>query len=184
MGSVLAKLVGRRRMLRCVDQVGCGVTYGSAHTSMDRARRHSGDLSMNTSLAGKVALVAGATRGAGRGIAVQLGAAGATVYVTDARPRVIVGDEPPRNDRGDRCAGRSGGRLGIAVQVDHLVPMTSVRWSRASSASRARSHPRERHLRRRRWSGTRRSGSPTWSTGSTCCVLASTRTRSPATSFR
>jgi NAD(P)-dependent dehydrogenase (short-subunit alcohol dehydrogenase family) len=43
---------------------------------------------MKTSLAGKVALVAGATRGAGRGIAVQLGAAGATsgglvVEVTD-----------------------------------------------------------------------------------------------------
>ena len=37
---------------------------------------------MVSSLAGKVALVAGATRGAGRGIAVQLGAAGATVYVT------------------------------------------------------------------------------------------------------
>ncbi|MGI8691676.1 MAG: hypothetical protein ACR2JK_02075 [Geodermatophilaceae bacterium] len=37
---------------------------------------------MGTALAGKVALVAGATRGAGRGIAVQLGAAGATVYVT------------------------------------------------------------------------------------------------------
>ncbi len=35
-----------------------------------------------TSLAGKVALVAGATRGAGHGIAIELGAAGATVYVT------------------------------------------------------------------------------------------------------
>jgi|SRR4029450_9321885 NAD(P)-dependent dehydrogenase (short-subunit alcohol dehydrogenase family) len=34
------------------------------------------------SLVGKVALVAGGTRGAGRGIAVELGAAGATVYVT------------------------------------------------------------------------------------------------------
>ena len=33
-------------------------------------------------LAGKIALVAGATRGAGRGIATELGAAGATVYVT------------------------------------------------------------------------------------------------------
>lgn len=33
-------------------------------------------------LQGKVALVAGGTRGAGRGIAVELGAAGATVYVT------------------------------------------------------------------------------------------------------
>jgi NAD(P)-dependent dehydrogenase (short-subunit alcohol dehydrogenase family) len=37
---------------------------------------------MEKLLAGKVALVAGATRGAGRRIAVQLGAAGATVYVT------------------------------------------------------------------------------------------------------
>ena len=50
-------------------------------------------LAGNKPLAGKVALVAGATRGAGRGIAVQLGAAGATVYVTgrttrsSARPR-------------------------------------------------------------------------------------------------
>ena len=38
-------------------------------------------------LRGKVALVAGATRAAGRGIAVQLGAAGATVYVTGRTTR-------------------------------------------------------------------------------------------------
>lgn len=38
-------------------------------------------------LAGKVALVAGATRGAGRGIATELGAAGATVYVTGRTTR-------------------------------------------------------------------------------------------------
>ena len=38
-------------------------------------------------LKGKVALVAGATRGAGRGIAVELGAAGATVYVTGRTTR-------------------------------------------------------------------------------------------------
>jgi NAD(P)-dependent dehydrogenase (short-subunit alcohol dehydrogenase family) len=40
-----------------------------------------------TPLTGKVALVAGATRGAGRGIAVELGAAGATVYVTGRTTR-------------------------------------------------------------------------------------------------
>ena len=40
---------------------------------------------MKTSMADKVALVAGATRGARRGIAVQLGAAGATVYVTEVQ---------------------------------------------------------------------------------------------------
>lgn len=39
------------------------------------------------SLAGAVALVAGATRGAGRGIATELGAAGATVYVTGRSTR-------------------------------------------------------------------------------------------------
>src|SRR3954465_8013284 len=38
-------------------------------------------------LEGKVALVAGATRGAGRGFAVELGAAGATVYVTGRSTR-------------------------------------------------------------------------------------------------
>ena len=38
-------------------------------------------------LKGKVALVAGATRGAGRGIAVELGAAGATVYATGRTTR-------------------------------------------------------------------------------------------------
>lgn len=42
---------------------------------------------MTPSLAGKVALVAGGTRGAGRGIAVQLGSAGATVYVTGRTTR-------------------------------------------------------------------------------------------------
>ena len=42
---------------------------------------------MERPLKGRVALVAGATRGAGRGIAVQLGAAGATVYVTGRTTR-------------------------------------------------------------------------------------------------
>lgn len=42
---------------------------------------------MSPPLAGKVALVAGATRGAGRGIAIALGAAGATVYVTGRSSR-------------------------------------------------------------------------------------------------
>jgi NAD(P)-dependent dehydrogenase (short-subunit alcohol dehydrogenase family) len=42
---------------------------------------------MMAPLEGKVALVAGGTRGAGRGIAVELGAAGATVYVTKRTTR-------------------------------------------------------------------------------------------------
>ena len=45
---------------------------------------------MSKMLEGKVALVAGATRGAGRGIAVELGAAGATVYCTGRSTRSSV----------------------------------------------------------------------------------------------
>src|SRR5687767_1606171 len=78
---------------------------------------------MKTSLAGKVALVAGATRGAGRGIAVQLGAAGATVYVTGRTTR-SERSEMDRQETIDETAAlveEAGGR-GIAVKVDHLVP--------------------------------------------------------------
>ena len=45
---------------------------------------------MSAMLNGKVALVAGATRGAGRGIAVELGAAGATVYVTGRSQQELI----------------------------------------------------------------------------------------------
>ena len=74
-------------------------------------------------LTGKVALVAGATRGAGRGIAVQLGAAGATVYVTGRTTR-SQGSEMNRPETIEETVAlvdEAGGR-GIAVQVDHLVP--------------------------------------------------------------
>jgi NAD(P)-dependent dehydrogenase (short-subunit alcohol dehydrogenase family) len=78
---------------------------------------------MGTSLSGKVALVAGATRGAGRGIAVQLGAAGATVYVT-GRTTSTQRSEMNRPETIEETAAlvdKAGGR-GIAVQTDHLVP--------------------------------------------------------------
>jgi NAD(P)-dependent dehydrogenase (short-subunit alcohol dehydrogenase family) len=78
---------------------------------------------MGTSLAGKVALVAGASRGAGRGIAVQLGAAGATVYVT-GRTSGSSRSEMNRPETIEETAAlvdEAGGR-GIAVRVDHLVP--------------------------------------------------------------
>lgn len=78
---------------------------------------------MSQGLKGKVALVAGATRGAGRGIAVQLGVAGATVYVTGRTTR-SERSEMNRPETIEETAGlvdEAGGR-GIAVQVDHLVP--------------------------------------------------------------
>jgi len=74
-------------------------------------------------LAGKVALVAGATRGAGRGIAVQLGAAGATVYVTGRSTRSNRSEmnRPETIEETAALVDAAGGK-GIAVRVDHLVP--------------------------------------------------------------
>ncbi|MEW2140463.1 SDR family oxidoreductase [Streptomyces sp. NPDC005409] len=74
-------------------------------------------------LEGKVALVAGATRGAGRGIAVQLGAQGATVYVSgrSTRGRRSEYDRPETIEETAELVTAAGGR-GIAVVADHLVP--------------------------------------------------------------
>ncbi|MCX4647682.1 SDR family oxidoreductase [Streptomyces sp. NBC_01446] len=71
----------------------------------------------------KVALVAGATRGAGRGIAVELGAAGATVYVTGrtTRARRSEYDRPETIEDTADLVTAAGGR-GIAVPTDHLDP--------------------------------------------------------------
>jgi NAD(P)-dependent dehydrogenase (short-subunit alcohol dehydrogenase family) len=73
-------------------------------------------------LKGKVALVAGATRGAGRGIATELGAAGATVYVTGrtTRERQSEYRRPETIEETADLVTAAGGR-GIAVPTDHLV---------------------------------------------------------------
>jgi NAD(P)-dependent dehydrogenase (short-subunit alcohol dehydrogenase family) len=73
-------------------------------------------------LQGKIALVAGATRGAGRGIAVELGAAGATVYVTGRTTRDQQSEyqRPETIEETAELVSAVGGK-GIAVQVDHLV---------------------------------------------------------------
>ena len=78
---------------------------------------------MVAALAGRVALVAGATRGAGRGIAVQLGACGATVYCTGrtTAERRSEMNRPETIEETAALVDAAGGR-GIAVQVDHLDP--------------------------------------------------------------
>ena len=78
---------------------------------------------MAQGLRGKVALVAGATRGAGRGIAVALGAAGATVYVTGRTTRNCPSEmnRPETIEETAMLVDQAGGR-GMAVQVDHLIP--------------------------------------------------------------
>ncbi|MGC5016063.1 SDR family oxidoreductase [Streptosporangium sp. DT93] len=76
---------------------------------------------MNRTLEGKVALVAGATRATGRGIAVELGAAGATVYCTGRSTRQGSSEmkRPETIEETAELVTGAGGK-GIAVQVDHL----------------------------------------------------------------
>jgi len=86
-------------------------------------------------LRGKIALVAGATRGAGRGIAIALGEAGATVYCTgrtsgrtssrtSRKKSPKLPATPGLRETIEETAGMvtaAGGR-GIAVRVDHTIP--------------------------------------------------------------
>jgi NAD(P)-dependent dehydrogenase (short-subunit alcohol dehydrogenase family) len=78
---------------------------------------------MGGPLAGRIALVAGATRGGGRGIAVALGEAGATVYATGrtTRDRRSEIDRPETIEETAERVTAAGGE-GIAVPVDHLDP--------------------------------------------------------------
>ena len=78
---------------------------------------------MSGPLAERVALVAGATRGGGRGIAVALGEAGATVYATgrSTHERRSEIDRPETVEETAELVTEVGGE-GIAVAVDHLDP--------------------------------------------------------------
>ena len=70
----------------------------------------------------QVAVVAGATRGAGRGIARMLGAAGATVYCTgrSVRGHAATAGRPETIEETAEMVNAEGGR-GIAVRTDHTV---------------------------------------------------------------
>jgi NAD(P)-dependent dehydrogenase (short-subunit alcohol dehydrogenase family) len=74
-------------------------------------------------LRGRVAVVAGATRGAGRGIAAALGEAGATVVCTgrSTRSRRSEYDRAETIEETAELVGHLGG-TGIAVAADHLDP--------------------------------------------------------------
>ncbi|MBI3758260.1 MAG: SDR family NAD(P)-dependent oxidoreductase [Deltaproteobacteria bacterium] len=78
-------------------------------------------------LKGKVAVVAGATRGAGRGIACMLGEAGATVYCSGRSTRehpsktgFYAGRPETIDETAEMVTGFGG--AGIPVHTDHLVP--------------------------------------------------------------
>ena len=78
---------------------------------------------MNKPLEGTVALVAGATRGAGRGIAWSLGEAGAAVYCTgrSTRAKPAAPGRPETVEEAAEGVTARGGR-GIAAVVDHTQP--------------------------------------------------------------
>src|SRR6266567_4224696 len=79
-------------------------------------------------LHGQVALVAGATRGAGRGIALALGEAGATVICTGRSTRA----QRSEYDRAETIEETAElvslvGGVGVARPVDHLEPAQVAR---------------------------------------------------------
>lgn len=78
-------------------------------------------------LENRIAIVAGATRGAGRGIACMLGEAGAIVYCTGRSVRgnppaegIYKGRPETIEETAEMVSARGG--VGVAVRVDHLVP--------------------------------------------------------------
>jgi NAD(P)-dependent dehydrogenase (short-subunit alcohol dehydrogenase family) len=81
-----------------------------------------------TTLQGKVALVAGATRGAGRGISRALGEAGATVICTGRSSRKGTVD-PKRPETIEETAElvTAAGGTGVALRVDHTDEAAVVR---------------------------------------------------------
>ncbi len=135
-----------------------------------------------SSLAGKIALVAGATRGGGRGIAAELGAAGATVYVTGRTTRAQQSEyQRPEDHRGNGGAGDRARRQRIAVRVDHLVPAEVEALVARIRAAQGRLDILVNDVWAARIysSGTRRSGSTIWRTAFTCSASPSTRISSP-----
>ena len=90
-------------------------------------------------LANQVAVVAGATRGAGRGIARMLGAAGATVYCTgrSVRGRPATAGRPETIEETAELVTTEGGR-GLAVRTDHTVESEVERLFARVRAERGR----------------------------------------------
>ncbi|WP_369222768.1 SDR family oxidoreductase [Streptomyces sp. R39] len=93
-------------------------------SNQDPGTEGTGSPDTGTRLAGRIALVAGATRGAGRALAVELGRAGATVYVTGRTTREHASEVGRTTETIEETAElvTAAGGTGIAVPTDHLDP--------------------------------------------------------------
>lgn len=105
------------------DQTFCARHKGESVPKRERGNELKRELDEMKPLQGKVAVVSGATRGAGRGIACALGEAGATVYCTgrSIRGKLASGKNRPETieETAEMVTARGG--TGIWAQVDHTV---------------------------------------------------------------
>jgi len=158
-------------------------------------------------LQGKIALVAGATRGVGRGTALALGEAGATVYCTGrstrakrrrhsravrrgsaearkALPADYYKNRPETIEETAELVSARGGK-GIAVVVDHLqaaqVERLIARFERRRGGY---TYWSTTFRKARSTNSEKRSGRPTWRGDLRCTATRCTRTSSPAISRR
>ena len=145
--SIFGESLGPVQLAGGALVIGCGVraqrSGWSQRPARDRTAAASGAglgcVAVSGPLTGKVALVTGATRGAGRGTAVALGEAGATVYCTGRTTRrAPLGVRPAGDDRGDRRARRRRRRRGHRGRGRPPASRRrSRRWSSASTPSGA-----------------------------------------------
>ena len=97
-----------------------------------------------THLEGTIALVAGATRGAGRGIAVSLGEAGATVYCTGRSTRGAEHPEQPRREHEPDGQQRADGRpvlVGELAEHAHRAERGGGDEAERGAGAAHRGHP-------------------------------------------
>ena len=162
---------------------------GSRTTTARGRERLSESRNMMGQLSDAIALVTGASRGAGRAIALELGAAGATVYVTgrsvDGGP--TTDNVPGTIDETAREVSGRGGR-GIAVRCDHTVDADVESCSHGSapitggsicSSTTCGADTRTASAVRSRWC---RSGSNRSISGTACSLPACVRISRPAAS--
>jgi NAD(P)-dependent dehydrogenase (short-subunit alcohol dehydrogenase family) len=131
-------------------------------------------------LSGRVALVAGATRGAGRAIAVELARSGAYVYATGRSSRAAGRSEIDRpetiEETGELIAAVGG--EGTALRVDHLEPDQVAGLVGQIEAEQGRLDVLVNDIfgETATPSGTRSCGSTTSPEACACCAWGSTRT--------